>query len=158
MRTGPLHLELSRLVERVAPASVSLRSLVDEIPERLETAAECGIPDGLVHGDPHGGNCRRGVTPPMWFDWGDSFIGNPLLDVASLHRMAGPVVARWVKLWSEVVPGSDPARAWERLKPIAALRMAWVYQQFLDNIEPSEHCYHRDDVGRAIADTEATLV
>lgn len=157
LRAGPLAEELTGLVERIAPDARALRQLVDDIPRRMEAATECGIPDALVHGDPHGGNCRRGVHPPVWFDWGDSFVGNPLLDVAATHRMAEPVVERWIRRWSEIVPGSEPARAWPRLRPVAALLQAWIYQRFLDGIEPSEHIYHRDDVGRALAEAEAVL-
>ncbi len=154
LRSERLVDELARLIERVAPDRPVLRRLIDELPGRLRDAAECGVPDALVHGDPHGGNCRRGVSPPMWFDWGDSFVGNPLLDVAALHRMAPPVVDHWVERWSQVVPGADAGRAWRRLEPVAALRMAWVYQRFVDNIEASEHIYHRADVADALVQTE----
>ena len=33
----------------------------------------------------------------------------------------------------------------ERNRAAAALRQAHIYRVFLDNIEPSEHCYHRHD-------------
>ncbi|MGI9595206.1 MAG: phosphotransferase family protein [Acidimicrobiales bacterium] len=157
LRAGPLAAELVKLVDRVAPNSRPLRELLDELPGRFESAAASGIPDALVHGDPHRGNCRRGVTPAVWFDWGDSFIGNPLLDVAALHRMAGPVADRWLALWEEAVPGSNPAAGWRALQPIAALRMAWVYQRFVDNIEPAERVYHCADVARVVADVEAMI-
>ena len=157
LRAEALHRELSSLIARVAPGNDALNRLIDEIPERMARVAQCGLPDALAHGDPHGGNCRREVTPPVWFDWGDSFVGNPLMDVAALHRMPESVVARWLDLWSEAVPGSTPHTAWEQLKPLAALRMAWVYQRFLDNIEPSEHIYHRDDVPTALRTTEQLL-
>ncbi len=44
------------------------------------------------------------------------------------------------------MPGCDPDRAWRLLEPMVALRPALVYQAFLDQIEPSEHPYHRADV------------
>jgi hypothetical protein len=44
------------------------------------------------------------------------------------------------------VPGSDPERAVELLRPVAELRMAAVYAMFLAGIEPSEHPYHLGDV------------
>ena len=48
------------------------------------------------------------------------------------------------------MPGSDPGRAWTLLRPLAALRVALVFQTFLDNIEPSERAYHARDVGPAL--------
>lgn len=157
LRAEPLAEHLRQLVPRLAPENPALDRLVEELPERLTIATECGVPDTIVHGDPHGGNCRRGVTPPIWFDWGDSFIGNPLLDLAALHRMSKAAVQRWLDLWAEAVPGSDPQRAWKSLEPVAALRMAWVYQRFLDNIERAEHVYHRDDVPEALRTAEALM-
>lgn len=157
LRAGPLAEQLQQLVHRLAPNSPALNRLVEQLPERLAVATECGVPDTIVHGDPHGGNCRRGVKPPVWFDWGDCFIGNPLLDLAALHRMSKPAVRRWLELWAEAVPGSDPERAWKVLEPIAALRMAWVYQRFLDNIEQAEHIYHRDDVPERLDQVEELL-
>ncbi len=157
LRTPRLIAELTELIQRLAPDSEQLMRLVDELPDRMAVVDRCGIPDGLVHGDPHGGNCRRGVDPPIWFDWGDSFIGNPLLDVAALHRMDAATVERWLDLWEEAIPGAEPRTAWRALEPIAALRMAWVYQRFLDNIEPNEHHYHRDDLPKALRDVERLL-
>jgi hypothetical protein len=157
LRGERLTTELALLVDRVAPQSRSLAALVDELPDRLDVAGRLGPPDTLVHGDPHDGNCRRGADPPVWFDWGDSFVGNPLLDLAAIHRMCQPAVDRWLDLWEDAVPGSDPRRAWRELAPVAKLRMAWVYQRFLDNIEPSERVYHRDDVPMMLAEAEAML-
>lgn len=157
LRTPRLISELRSLVERVAPDRPLVAKLVAELPERLDAANRTGLPDTLVHGDPHGGNCRRGVSPPIWFDWGDSFIGNPLLDVAALHRMPPAAVDRWLDRWRNAIPGSDPRAAWDRLEPVATLRMAWVYQRFLDNIEPAEHIYHRDDVPETLDRVEALM-
>ncbi len=157
LRATPLIAELTDLVKRLAPTSEPLNLLLEELPERLDAVAACGIPDTLVHGDPHGGNCRRDVDPPIWFDWGDSFIGNPLLDVAALHRMAPVAVDRWIDLWAATIPGADPRSAWRRLEPVAALRMAWAYQRFLDNIEPDERIYHRDDVQQVFDHVESLM-
>jgi hypothetical protein len=128
-----------------------LTGLVDGLEKRLAAVEACGLPDTVVHGDPHGGNCRLGIHPPIWFDWGDSFVGNPILDLAATHRMNEATVMHWIDRWAAAVPGSDPARAWKLLAPIAELRMAWVYQRFLDNIEEAEHVYHRGDVGHHLA-------
>ena len=157
LRTPRLTDELRELVDRVAPQDTLLGEFVERLPERLQAVDAMGMPDVLVHGDPHGGNCRLGVSPPVWFDWGDSLIGNPLLDVAALHRMSAPTVQHWLDRWGDEVPGSDPHRVWHLLKPVALLRMAWVYQRFCDNIEPAEHVYHTADVKRSLNDVCRTL-
>jgi hypothetical protein len=155
---GPSLLQATTdVVRRRAPTDDRLAALVDTAEERLAAVASCGLPDVLVHGDAHPGNARIGAADPIWFDWGDSRVGNPLLDLAVLagvpetHRDRLPTLrARWLDLWADAAPGSDPWRAWRLLRPLAELRIAAVYQQFLDNIEPSEHPYHERDVAPAL--------
>ena len=53
--------------------------------------------------------------------------------------------ARWSALWRKAVPGCDPDRASALVRPLAIAKQAVVYWRFLDNIEPSEHPYHRED-------------
>ncbi len=141
------------VVERRAPSDERLRSLVDTAGERMAAVEECGLPDVLVHGDAHAGNTRLGASHPIWFDWGDSIVGNPLLDLVALSedsdgeksRGAG-VESHWLGLWADAVPHSDPQRAWQLLRPLAELRLAVLYQSFLDQIEPSERPFHERDV------------
>jgi Ser/Thr protein kinase RdoA (MazF antagonist) len=140
------------VVGRDAPAAerAVLGRLLDNLPARFAALAECGLPDGLVHGDFHPGNVRWSRGTPVLLDWGDCGIGHPLLDLpAFLDRAgsdAGRLRDRWLRRWSAAVPGSDPARAATLVAPVAALRQAIVYREFLDGIEASEYVYHRDDV------------
>ena len=83
-------------------------------------------------------------------DWGDSGVGHPLLDqpaflTAISTDAVGAAQAHWLQRWRSAVAGSDPARAAVLLAPVAAARQAVIYRKFLDNIEPSEHPYHRAD-------------
>ena len=98
-----------------------------------------------MHGDAHSGNCRLGTSPPLWFDWGDSFIGNPLFDLATTNSSHPDVQQAWLDDWAKALPGCNPQKAWAALAPVAELRKALVYRCFLDKIEPSEHIYHEDD-------------
>jgi Phosphotransferase enzyme family len=169
------------VIGRDAPAAdrAVLGRVLDDLPGRFAALAECGLPDGLVHGDFHPGNVRwstggaggspaepgqsggpgqsgrSGESPgrlggPVLLDWGDCGIGHPLLDLpAFLDRAgadAGRLRDRWLGRWEAAVPGSDPVRAAALIEPLAALRHAIVYREFLDGIEASEHVYHRDDV------------
>jgi hypothetical protein len=142
----------AEVVERVLPDNVDLRHLLDRADARVAAIDACGLPDVLVHGDAHGGNARigPGAGRGIWFDWGDARVGNPLLDVAVLERPRTPHreerLVHWLDAWAAAEAGSDPHRAWALVRPLAALGDAVVYQGFLDRIEASERCYHRDDV------------
>jgi hypothetical protein len=150
----PLAAELADIVARRSPENARLNALIASLDDRFAAIDACGLPMTLVHGDAHGGNARIGGERIVIFDWGDSFVGHPLLDLAVIGDGEGggdgELLRYWIDRWRARVPGSDPHRAWELLRPVAALRAAWVYQTFLDHIEPSEHPYHRHDVQPAI--------
>ena len=154
-RASALTAAIAATVERTqdelsAEDRATLAAFVRELPRRFDEVAGCGLPDTLVHGDFHSGNFRGDGRALTLLDWGDSGVGHPLLDqpaflTAIPKDAVGAVRARWLQLWSNVVPGSDPARASVLLAPVAAARQAVIYRKFLDNIEPSEHPYHRAD-------------
>jgi hypothetical protein len=139
-----------------------LATFVRAVPSRVAAIAACGLPDTLVHGDFHRGNVRGSPGQLTLLDWGDSGVGHPLLDQpAFMTRIdAGMVAAagrHWHAAWRRVVPGCDPERAATLLAPMAAARQAVIYQRFLDNIEASEHGYHRADVPYWLHRTAAIL-
>jgi aminoglycoside phosphotransferase (APT) family kinase protein len=128
----------------------ALDRLVSEIPARLEALYECGLVDTLVHGDFHPGNYRTDGQRLVLLDWGDSGVGHPLLDRTTfLNGVPTDWLTRvrdaWNAKWKALHPTADVWRAAELVRPIAALRLASVYQRFLDGIEASEHVYHRTD-------------
>ncbi|TDC43099.1 aminoglycoside phosphotransferase family protein [Micromonospora sp. KC213] len=143
---------LDRWIRALIPADAPL----DGLAERLAEVARCGLPDTLVHGDLHPGNVRGDGHRRVIIDWGDAFVGHPAFDILRLTEglapdTADPLVAAWCARWRASVPGCDPQRAVELLRPVASLRMAAVYAMFLANIEPSERPYHADDVPRYLA-------
>jgi aminoglycoside phosphotransferase (APT) family kinase protein len=155
-RTIHLH-ESSRLPARddlradlESSEQAALDQLVSEIPARLEALYECGLVDTLIHGDFHPGNYRSDGQRLVLLDWGDSGVGHPLLDMTRF--LNGVPIDRltrvrdaWTAAWKRFHPAADVSRAAELVRPIAALRLASVYQRFLDGIEASEHVYHRAD-------------
>jgi aminoglycoside phosphotransferase (APT) family kinase protein len=152
----------ARMLPRLAAlasgrADPALDRLVDGLAVRFAAAADCGLPDTLVHGDLHPGNVRAADGGPnVIIDWGDSFVGHPAFDILRLTEFqpaAEAAVLRheWADRWRADVPGCDPERAVELLRPVAALRLAAVYVHFLANIEPSEYPYHADDPAVYIA-------
>jgi hypothetical protein len=162
-RFDPLLASIDDVVNRRAPRSGVLREFVQSAPERLERIAECGLPDVLVHGDAHPGNARigAGTSAGIWFDWGDATVGHPLLDLGVLDRpgvvRGDELATHWLDAWQRVVPGSDPRRAFELVRPFTPLVGAVVYQGFLDRIERSERIYHEADVPRCLRDAEQLL-
>lgn len=139
-----------------------LEEFVHELPELFARLDECGMPDGLVHGDFGPNNVRGSAGAFTILDWGDSGVGHPLLDQSAfLERAAKPDVApvreHWEREWLERLPESQPRLAAELVTPIAAARQAVIYQCFLDNIEPAEQVYHRDDPVSWLKETAGIL-
>jgi hypothetical protein len=104
-----------------------------------------------MHGDLHPGNTRIGRGSPVLMDWGDSAVSHPAFDILRLTEGLTPpeaqeLIAVWALRWRTEVPGSDPARAVELMRPVASLLGAVIYSGFLAGIEPAEHPYHRSDV------------
>ena len=129
--------------------------LVETLDERLDAVAACGLPDCLVRGDAHPGNAIGAGDRLVLLDWGDSFVGHPAFDVLRMGvgldvADEAALVAEWAGWWAAEVPGSDPARAVELLRPVEHLRAAAVYAAFLAQIEPTERVFHADDVQLAL--------
>jgi hypothetical protein len=117
---------------------------------RWEMLADCGLPDTVVHGDFHPGNWRCGDGSPVILDFADAHLGNPVLDGLRSIDYLPPDRRReaadaWIAAWSAAVPRSRPAEALLIAEPLAHLAYAVRYQEFLDNIEPSERVYHLGD-------------
>ncbi len=153
-RAVPLAAALAAVVARYGAGDPRLDALTSGLDERLAAVARCGVPDTLVHGDLHPGNVRgtRDGADHRIIDWGDSFIGHPGFDILRLTDDLDPAEADdllddWAARWSVAVPGCAARAAVDLLRPVAALRNAAVYANFLANIEPTEYPYHAADVG-----------
>jgi hypothetical protein len=127
-----------------------LAAFIRDLPSRFAEVEACGLLDTLVHGDFHPGNTRGAGLSITLLDWGDSSVGNPLLDqpafLDSIPADLVPAVrGHWARALEAAFPGSRPERAASLLAPVAAARLAAVFRMFLDNIEPSEWPYHAAD-------------
>lgn len=153
--------DVDALLAAAVPDRRDLTGLGDQpwLAGRLALVGSCGMPNTLVHGDFHPGNVRGTATAMTIIDWGDSFIGHPAFDILRVTGDLDPaeaqtLIAMWVQLWRQLVPGCDPQTAVEALRPVAALRNASVYANFLANIEPDEHPYHAEDVPFWLAEAD----
>jgi aminoglycoside phosphotransferase (APT) family kinase protein len=156
-RTPFLVTAIADVVERTADElnaaeRTALGRFLGGLPARLAAVEACGLPDTLVHGDFASDNVRGdGVTDPMvLLDWGDSTIGQPLLDQPPFLDRTPPaeglaIRTHWDASWRAAVPGADPTQAARLLAPVAAARQAVVYRRLLDQIEPAERGYHAGD-------------
>ncbi len=128
-----------------------LQRLLESLDDRWAAIETCGLPDTLVHGDFHPGNFRADGTSLVLLDWGDCGFGHPLLDMAGFLDQIdadrrGVIERAWLSAWSAVMPGCDPDRALDLVRPLAALRRAVVYHRFVTTFEQSERPYHQADV------------
>ncbi|HEX4091279.1 MAG TPA: aminoglycoside phosphotransferase family protein [Trebonia sp.] len=129
---------------------------------RWEMLADCGLPDTVVHGDFHPGNWRLGDGAPVVLDFADAHLGNPVLDGLRAidflpEDRRRPVAEAWIAAWTGAAPRSRPADALRIAEPLAHLAYAVRYQEFLDNIEPSEHVYHLGDPAASIRQALASV-
>jgi hypothetical protein len=120
-----------------------------------ELLAGCGLPDTVVHGDFHPINWRSDGGPAVVLDFADAHLGNPVLDGLRAIDFLPPHLRRtaadaWTAAWTAAVPRSRPAEALRIAAPLAHFAFAVRYQEFLDNIEPSERVYHHGDPAAAI--------
>ncbi len=141
-----------RVGTELSPAELrAARSL----QRRWEMLDDCGLPDTVVHGDFHPGNWRRGDGAPVVLDFADAHLGNPVLDGLRVIDFLPPgrrraAASAWTAAWAAAVPRSRPAEALRIAEPLAHLAYAVRYQEFLDNIEPSERVYHLGDPAAVI--------
>jgi Ser/Thr protein kinase RdoA (MazF antagonist) len=158
-RPGKLRAAVQRLLDGPVGAQLTAEELntASEWQERWEMLADCGLPDTLVHGDFHPGNWRSGNGSPVVLDFADAHLGNPVLDALRAidfqpadRRAAAAIAEAWIAAWTTAVPRSRPADALRIAGPLAHLSYAVRYQEFLDNIEPSERIYHLDDPANVI--------
>jgi aminoglycoside phosphotransferase (APT) family kinase protein len=128
----------------------TLDAFVAGLAERCAAVGACGLPDTLVHGDYHPGNVRGTPFRLALLDWGDTGLGQPLLDLPAFlagipAAAVAPVRDHWIAAWRARLPEADPDRAASLLAPVAAARQATIYQRFVDGIEPVERRHHDAD-------------
>ncbi|MEO1063157.1 MAG: phosphotransferase [Actinomycetota bacterium] len=147
---GRLREVVARWAPELEPAVVDrLGAVLDRADSVIDLVLELAPITTLVHGDAHPGNGRFHGGRVTILDWGDSFVGHPLLDLSvgeAYHAELAPAV---VDLWLERWRHAGLARvdeAWDALRPLAHLRTAAVFQDFFDGIEPDERRYHEHDL------------
>ncbi len=83
-----------RSAELTPDDRATLEAFVAALPARFAEVAACGMPDTLVHGDYHPGNLRGEPGRLTMLDWGDTGVGQPLLDMPAFLEVAPPASRR----------------------------------------------------------------
>ena len=142
------------------PDQRTLTGLVDDLDRRCRAVTDCGIPETLTHGDFH--PCNVHGTSPHYviIDWGDSCLSHPLSDPLAFTRPLPPADQTRASTWfadasKRTVPGCEPERAADLLRPMLPLIAAVTYNGFCQHIEDTELTYHaarpaRDDHAKVI--------
>ncbi|ONH51396.1 aminoglycoside phosphotransferase [Frankia sp. CcI49] len=154
--------------ELTAAELAAARDLAAQLPDLVAELAACDLPLTLVHGDFHPGNWRSDnqnagtgtgtgarTGAGVAVDFADSHLGHPVLDGLRPREFLPDdlwehVADVWATAWSRCRPGSDPHRALTLAAPLGHISYAVRYQEFLDNIEASEHRYHLGDPAHMI--------
>jgi hypothetical protein len=130
----PTLLEVGGLGERLDP---SLRAAWPAARDRLLEACreleDLGLPETVMHGDFHPWNVAIAPDGLRIFDWSDTAIGAPFLDLA-IYLGRAPRAARsailepYLRGWSDVAPRAALERAAALAMPLGALYQVLTYQ------------------------------
>ena len=139
--------DVSQLAERSdlldTNAQRRLRSLLTRLHRVCEDVDALGFPAALVHGDVSPGNVRWTGTCWLIYDWTDSCITHPFVELASpLSYESDPACAdsrarAFASEWSHVVTRHGIERALKASSIIGAAHQATSYCSILDAIEPT---------------------
>lgn len=138
------------VVELPATDRADVEHLLSQLPALIADLQTAGLPITLVHGDFHPGNWRSDGTARAIVDWADTFVGHPATDILRLldwlpDSKRDHALDVWSATWKSRLRDADPPRALRPMTVLNHLIYAVMYQTFLDNIEPDERIYHRDD-------------
>ena len=157
LRAGAARRSLGDLAEQ-APAIVERLALGDRVARGQHRAwcaaiprlsAACarlegvGVPETLVHGDLHPWNVARTPRGLVVFDWSDSAIGHPFVDLATTVIRTEDVAVRrrladaYLSAWPEVSRDDRDAVAGLAMV-VGSLYQVQSYLAILDTIDPVE--------------------
>lgn len=157
LRAGALRRSLDDLAEQV-PALVEgleLREPIDRderrawrtaIPRLMAACArlqDTGVPETLIHGDLHPWNIARTPRGLVVFDWSDSAIGHPFVDLATMVIRTDDVAVRrrlaeaYLAAWPEVAR-DDRTEVADLAMVVGSLYQVQSYRAILDSLDPME--------------------
>jgi hypothetical protein len=128
------------------PAELArLNDLIPAMQARCTTLAGYRVPETLAHGDLHLGNVARSGKGYQIFDWSDSCIAHPFVDMIDPYFFHSEPEAQerlrdaYLAGWTEWEPMNRLLEAWRLAKPLAALHQAVSYLHILLGQEEVVH-------------------
>lgn len=138
-----------------------LSAAIPALQERCAVLDRYNLPDCLVHGDLHLGNVARNGDGYQIFDWSDSCIAHPFMDMIDPYFFYDNADTQahlrdaYLAQWTGWEPMERLLEIWRLAKPLAALHQAVSYLYILIGQEELVHTEMadglRDFVGLALA-------
>ncbi len=124
---------------------LQLRDMVKPLQRMCRRLSEYGVPDGLIHGDLHGANVagKSGSAEPgklIFFDWTDSAIGHPFLDMIVIFAEEDTAEREqmrdlYLSYWVDYEPLERLLEIWQIAEILAPVYHGISYVSILENVE-----------------------
>ncbi|MBA3533986.1 MAG: aminoglycoside phosphotransferase family protein, partial [Ardenticatenales bacterium] len=119
-----------------------LRALAPRLKALCAEASTYRVPPSLVHGDLHLGNVAQQEGRYLIFDWTDSCITHPFIDLIDLiyekeEAVRDRLLDGYLALWTDYEPMARLKELWELVKPLCALHQVISYQHIVNSLEPA---------------------
>jgi hypothetical protein len=126
-----------------------------EMQAACDALAACGVPETLIHGDLHGGNVAYRDGRITIFDWTDTAVSHPFLDLVTflpterrtpvaLQALGTSAAAQrlrdaYLEGWTAFATRAQLERAVALLETVQQLHHAQSYLQILRSLEPADY-------------------
>lgn len=132
--------ELSLLAPLVPESRRRLEAAIPRLVEACERLSEIGPAETIVHGDLHPWNVADVDGRSIVFDWSDSCIGHPFLDLATYGGRTRDVAARracvdaYQAAWSDIMKPELLEEAVRLALPLSALHQVESYRRIVAGV------------------------
>ncbi len=146
------------LLAPMKPESMhQLEAAIPRLVEACERLSAIGPPEAIVHGDLHPWNVADIDGRSIVFDWSDSCIGHPFLDLVTYVGRTADVATRracvdaYVAAWSDVLEPGAFEEAVRLALPLGALHQVESYRRIVAGIAEDD-CWDMAEAGPHFAE------
>lgn len=139
----PLLKDIPGLSSVKAEEIQKIPSLAPTLKEICSKLASYRVPETVVHGDLQMDNVALHEGKVLFFDWTDSCISHPFLDMFSIFfdeknaQVRTNLRDEYLASWTRFEPTERLAEAWALAEPLCALHHMVSYQHIIANLEPT---------------------
>lgn len=142
----PLDMLVAKLVEFEKHSTLLTSDQVRALNHSLQHVSDAGakmarlfIPTTVVHGDFYCNNVHWGSSGWIVYDWTDSFLGNPFIDVADpLMRQEPGAAEAFRRVWLEVLPPETVTQALDLAPALGAAHCILMIGQIMEHVSDPE--------------------